>query len=302
MSEKKVLIPVDFSEYSIQACEIGFNYASEIQAEVIVIHACFTPFLSQSIPLNDSFSLNDSFYYPAANTEINEKEVAGWLAKTKDDLKKFVDFIREKIKGGEWPDVFFTTVLREGLPEEVIASYCKEYRPNLIVMGTRGKSQKDADLIGSVTAEVIDMVKVPVFAIPEKTPFRNFSEIKKIAFGTSFGQKDFIAFETLCKIFQPYRVEFHLFHIEHKPNTWNEIKLAGIKEYFAKQYPNIKINYDLVDAHDFILNMEKLIRSQKIDIISLSTNKRNLFARMFNPSVARKMLFHTDTPLLAIRS
>ena len=41
-------------------------------------------------------------------------------------------------------------------------------------MGTRGKSQKDIDLIGSVTAEVIERSRVPVLAIPENTPFSNF--------------------------------------------------------------------------------------------------------------------------------
>ncbi|MEO3240457.1 universal stress protein, partial [Parabacteroides distasonis] len=39
-----------------------------------------------------------------------------------------------------------------------------------------------------------------------------------------------------------------------------------------------------------------------IDVIALSTYRRNILARMFNPSIARKMLFHTDTPLLVIDS
>jgi Universal stress protein family. len=58
-------------------------------------------------------------------------------------------------------------VLREGLPEEEIVTFTKEYKPSIIVMGTRGKDQKDADLIGSVTAEVIEMTHVPLIAIPE---------------------------------------------------------------------------------------------------------------------------------------
>ncbi|MDR2086177.1 MAG: universal stress protein, partial [Dysgonamonadaceae bacterium] len=128
------------------------------------------------------------------------------------------------------------------------------------------------------------------------------SEIKSIAFGTSFEQNDFIAFDTLFKMFQSYDIEYYLFHITHKQeNAWNEIKLAGIKEYFAKQYPGIRIQYDILDGYDFILSLEKFIRDNKIDIIAIPTHKRNLFARMFNPSVARKMLFHTDTPLLTLR-
>jgi nucleotide-binding universal stress UspA family protein len=289
----QILIPVDFSRYSFQACETGFNYAKEIQAEVIVMHTYFTPYFPPAIPLNDTFS------YPVA---VNDEETATLLNQTKEQLAKFTAAIKEKIRIGEWPEVPFSTVFCEGLPEEEIVSYSRKHPVNLIIMGTRGTDQKDADLIGSVTAEVIEMAKIPVFAIPEKTPFKHFSEVKRIAFGTSFEQNDFIAFDTLFKMFQCHDVEYHLFHITHKQeNAWNEIKLAGIKEYFAKQYPGIRIQCDILDGHDFILNVEKFIRDNNIDIIALSTHKRNLFARMFNPSVARKMLFHTDTPLLTLR-
>jgi len=297
----KILIPVDFSDYSTQACEIGFHYAKEIKAEVIIMHVYFTPpSFSNSISLGDPFFLNTSLPYPVASEDA--KEIDNLLQKTSEELRKFTDSIRKKIESKEWPDVPFSTRLREGLPEEEILSYSKKHHLNLIIMGTRGKNQKDVDLIGSVTAEVIERIKVPIFAIPEKTPFRNFSEIKRIAFGTSFDQRDFIAFDMLFKMFEHYNIEFYLFHITHKQDTWNEIKLAGIKDYFAKQYPKIKIKYDILNASGFTLNLDTFIRNNEIDIISLSTYRRNLFTRVFNPSVARKMLFHTDTPLLAIRS
>lgn len=45
-------------------------------------------------------------------------------------------------------------------------------------MGTRGKNQKDIDLIGSVTAEIIERSHTTVLAIPENTPFNRFNEVK----------------------------------------------------------------------------------------------------------------------------
>jgi nucleotide-binding universal stress UspA family protein len=289
----KILIPIDFSDYSDKACALGFNYAKEIGAKVVIMHVFYSPFFPSAIPFGDSFP------YPV----VNEEESILLQKEAEQELTDFSNVIKEKIKNGEWPDVPFITMLRNGLPEEEIVDYSKKYNPNMIIMGTRGKDQKDLDLIGSVTAEVLDAVKVPLFAIPEKTPFTNFSEVKKIAFGTSFDRKDLIAVDALFKMFQSYPIEYSLFHITQKhDDAWNEVQLAGIKEYFAKQYPNTIIKHDIVDGHDFMPNMEKFIRDNHIDIISLSTHKRNLFARLFNPSMARKMLFHTDTPLLALRS
>ncbi len=40
-------------------------------------------------------------------------------------------------------------------------------RPAAIVMGTRGKNAKELDLIGSVTAEVMDGCTTPIFAVPD---------------------------------------------------------------------------------------------------------------------------------------
>lgn len=288
---KTILIPIDFSDYSIQACEVGFNYAYGIGAEVVVMHAYFTPFFPSSISLGETFSYQTK----------DEETIVMMMKKAQDDINSFSEFIGNRMKAGTWPNVKYSCILRDGLPEEEIISYSKEFKPVMIVMGTRGKNQKDVDLIGSVTAEVIEMAKVPVFAIPENTPFKSFLDVKKVAFGTSFEQKDLIAVDILFKTFEPFNVEFYLFHISSKQDTWNEIKLGGIKEYFEKQYPNIKINYDIIDANDFVLNLEKFVRSNSIDIISLTTHKRNIFARMFNPSMARKMLFHTDTPMLVLR-
>lgn len=288
---KKILIPIDFSDYSKHACNLGFAIAKEIEAEIVILHTFFIPFSSST--------LGETFTYQTFNPEENlllENEA-------EKELNQFIKFIKDKIKKGEYPKVKFTTVLRNGLPEEEIINYSKEENPFLIMMGTRGKSQKDIDLIGSVTAEVLDRVKIPLFAIPEKTNFADFSEVKRIAFGTSFDQKDLLTFDSLFKIFQAYNIQYYLFHItEKQDNTWNEIQLAGIKEYFKKQYPKVSIQYNIIDRNDFSVSMENFVRKNKIDIVSLSTHKRNIFARLFNPSIARKMLFHTDTPILVLHS
>ena len=54
------------------------------------------------------------------------------------------------------PDISFSFITRSGIPEDEILDYSNETNPLLIVMGTRGKSKKEKDLIGSVTAEVIE--------------------------------------------------------------------------------------------------------------------------------------------------
>ena len=239
----KVLIPVDFSNYSLKACEFGFNFAQNIGAEVVLLHVYFTPIYATSLPYGDVFNYQLS----------DEENVRSILQKVHADL-----------------------------------------------MGTRGKSQKDIDLIGSVTAEVIERSRVPVLAIPENTPFKQFSEAKRIAFITNFDQRDLIAFDSLINNLKSFKFSVSLIHLSDVQNTWNEIKLAGIKEYFQKQYPQLEIYYDVVKNDNLLSSLDSYIKSNHIDIITLTSYKRNIFSRLFNPGIARKMIFHSDTPLLVI--
>jgi DNA gyrase subunit A len=99
-------------------------------------------------------------------------------------------------------------------------------------------------------------------------------------------------------------IRFHfsvsLIHLAESKDTWNEIKLAGIKDYFQKQYPGLEIHYDVVMNDNLLKGLDQYIKDNQIDIITLTSYKRNIFARLFNPSIARKMIFHSDTPLLVI--
>ena len=245
----KVLIPVDFSNYSMKACEFGFNFAQNMGAEVVLLHVYFTPIYTTSLPYGDVF-----------NYQLTDDEnVKNILQKVHADLNTLSDKVKAKVASGEFPNV-----------------------------------------ISSVTAEVIERSRVPVLAIPENTPFKQLAEAKRIAFITNFDQRDLIAFDSLIAALKPFHFSVSLIHLSDVKDTWNEIKLGGIKEYFQKQYPDLEIHYDVVMNDDFLNSLDNYIKTNHIDIITLTTYKRNIFSRLFNPGIARKMIFHSDTPLLVI--
>lgn len=286
----KVLIPVDFSNYSMKACEFGFKYAQATQSEVILLHVYFTPIYATSLPYGDIFNYQ----------QTDDENVKTIIQRVHADLNALSDKIKVKIIAGELPDIKYSCVLREGIPEEEILRYAKGHRPRLIIMGTRGKNQKDIDLIGSVTAEVIERSRIPVLAIPENIALKQLTDIKHLAFITNFDQRDLIAFDSLIKGLNLSQFSVSLIHLSDVKDAWNEIKLGGIKEYFQKQYPQLNIHYDVVKNDDFLEHLDKYIKNNQIDIITLTSYRRNIFARLFNPGIARKMIFHSDTPLLVI--
>lgn len=289
-TQKKILIPIDFSDYSIKACEIGFNYAHKIGAEVMLLHAYFSAYLPSSLP----FAIYDN------SGGRDEESVHIIYKRVQKDIENICTIINRKIEAGEFPKVKYNYILREGLPEEEITAFAKEYNPTLIVMGTRGNKQKNMDLIGSVTAEVIEATKVPLLAIPENMPFDDIGKVRQLGFATSFNESDILAFDKFVSLFDGYNANIYIFNISTSKNEWNEIRLTGFCEYLKKQYPNLTINFSVLSDGDLINAIEKFVEENEIDMIAFSTYRRSIIMRIFNPSIARKMLFHSNTPLLVI--
>lgn len=288
----EILIPVDFSDYTILTCEFGFKLAHDLNCSVKLMHAFFTPFYPAAIPFSDAFTI-----------PISDKDIYQDIRKkTEKDMNELIKKIDAQIANNTFPNVNYTHTLIEGLPEEEIITYSKKMKPIAIVMGTRGKNAKDLDLIGSVTAEVMDGCKTPIFAVPEDAKVRNLSEIKRIVFLTNFQEREFKAFDIMMKFLKPYPVKLFLAHIAKKDDVWNEIKLSGLQKYLTESNPRLQTEYKLIDQSESLeVSLEKFVDENNIDMISLSSSRRNLFARMFNPGIARRMLFHSDTPILVVK-
>jgi len=292
-SQKQILIPIDFSDYSIKTCEIGFNYAHQIGAEVMLLHAYFSAYIPSSIP----FAIYDN----SLGAEDDES-IHLIYKRVQNDIENICNIINRKIESGELPKVKYNYTLREGLPEEEIIAYAKEHRPALIIMGTRGNKQKNIDLIGSVTAEVIEATKVPLLAIPENISLESIKKIKHFAFATSFNESDVLAFDKFSALFNGHNADIQIFNISTSKNEWNEIRLTGFSEYLKKQYSNLSINFSILQDGDLLEAIDQFVKEKQIDLIAFSTYRRSIIMRIFNPSIARKMLFHSNTPLLVIPS
>jgi len=219
-------------------------------------------------------------------------------------MQEWTKTLQNKIQAGLLPDIHYSTLLVEGLPEEEIINYSRKAKPTAIVMGTRGSGERDLDLIGSVTAEVIEGCRTPIFAIPDDAPDKHLSEMNKIAFLTNFREREFVAFERLMKLIGDRQIEVYILHISKKDDLWNEIKLSGMKNYLKENILLLEIHYKLLDSANERLEVaiDNFVKENQIDMISMSSSRRNIFARMFNPGLARRVIFHSKTPLLVLKN
>ncbi len=288
-----ILIPVDFSAYSIPACRIGFELAARLQLHPVVMNAYATPYFMGGMVYDgnlDSDGVDD-----VAEMEI-DKDMRSESEKL---MREFRKKIEKEQKEGSIPDVRFSTLTNEGIPEEVILEYCRLTPPALVVMATRGKSRKEEDLVGSVTAEVMDSCRVPVFAFPENAELISLDAIKRVAYFCNLDQRDIISVDTLMRLFEYPAIEMTVIPVNDRAGNIKD-KVEALRDFFSKNYPTGHFKSQIFQAKTFREEFDEYVRKEHIQLVIVPNKKKNIFSRLFNPGIPHKILFERDMPILAL--
>ncbi len=297
-SQSLILVPIDFSTYSMKACKLAFNIAADHNSRIELLHA-YTPPTGINLQLTaalDFSALTRS--YDADDAKVNN-ELHEAAKKRIDD---FAATIKELIKAGSLPPVKFSTNIISAVPEDAILEVAKREKPMLIVMGTRGANKKERELIGSVTAEVLDSCRQPVFTIPEQSSLTSLSELNEVVVMSNLDQNDMLAIDALMRLVPHKAMNIHIVHIagNHLRGVASKQECEILLDYCRTHYPVNNFKMDSLETAKGIEYLKNLNSKNGISLIVVPNKKKNILARLFNPSLAHKLLFHADIPLMAV--
>ena len=140
---RRIVCPVDFSEYSEYALHYAVDLAKTFGAELKLLHVVELPFLpSYSLAGVPDLSL------PVEQVEENAKERMNELLA---ECRKTYAKVEAE--------------LRTGAPFLEIVNYAKEAEADLIVVGTHGRTGLSHMLIGSVAEKVVRKAPCPVLSV-----------------------------------------------------------------------------------------------------------------------------------------
>lgn len=289
---RRILVPVDFSEYSKNACRYALNLAHKLKADIKILHVYYAPIVDL-VPITDAYSIQ-------VDMDINLREMESNARK---GLLKFVSEIRKEAASQEMGEVKIGYSLREGITEDEIARMAEDYKPGIIVLGTKGKGEKQSDIIGSVVYRVLDRTRVPVLAIPEHSTYDASREVKNIAYATEFDDSDYVAIRRLLSIVSGFEVKIHCIHLSKTPSkSWDEVKMDSLKNYFARVHRGVEVECHLLESDDSMKGLEAFVEEKGIELFSMVNRKRGLLARLFNPGITRKLIYDGTIPLLIFRA
>ncbi len=289
---RRILVPVDFSGFSKTACKYAIKLAEKYNADIKILHVFYAPIVDL-VPITDAYSIQ-------VDMDINLREME---EQAKRKLVEFVSEIRQIAADEGHEEIKISYSLREGIVEDEISSMAKAYKPGIIVVGSKGKGEKQSDIIGSVVYRVLDKTKIPVLAIPEKANLENFTNVKNIVYVTDFDESDYVAIRRLIYIVSAFDVKIYCVHVsKDKEDKWDSAKMDNLRDYFKRITKNAEVECSFIKGDNPVANLEAFCQLNEIDIIALSNKKRGLLQRIFNPGLTRKLIHSGNLPLLLFRA
>lgn len=288
---QRILVPVDFSKYSKNACYYAIGLAEKLNAEIKLMHVYYNPVVN-------SMPMTDTYYY-----QVNLDEIIRDIElRAKEKMDKFYKEIQEHIDANNIKNIKIDYALVRGITHEEILEKSKQYDPDVIITGYRGKGEKPGDLIGGVTQKIMNKAEAPVLAIPEKAEYQGISNIN-IMYITDFDDSDYAAINKLMNIVNPFNVRLYCVHISSEDtNKLDSIKMNAFRDHIKNDFPKQTFECDLIEQEDELEGIQNFIAEKSIDIISLVTHKQNIISKLLNPSIAKKLLFHSNVPLLVFHA
>ncbi len=139
MQIKKILTPVDGSDHSMNAAKYSAEFALSLGAKITLLH-CHRRF---------PVILAEPHFQNAINDIMKDSEEL---------VQPFVDMLDEK-------KVEYETRILEGSPGSVIPEVAEIEKMDMIIMGSRGVSDLEGLILGSVTHKVLHATECPVLVL-----------------------------------------------------------------------------------------------------------------------------------------
>ena len=178
------VIPIDFSNASLNACYYALELAARFKARVKLIHTFGIPDIQ---PI--SFDNTDFFQGALASQLTNFREEA------ENKLSDFIQKLNLYIKSKSLTEIPISTHIINGIPDEITLYTAESENAGLIILGIAGKDVRTFEPMGKIASKIVDRASIPVLIIPEDTIFKGIDKINNILYTTAFDESDFLAIQ-----------------------------------------------------------------------------------------------------------
>ena len=270
---KKILFTTDFSANADKAFYFALNMAEKHQAELILAHV---------------FDIPNVYNYPVEYnpSEMKPEMIKDWKRTLKDFFEKYDTKVKATFEAVEHPSVV-----------KGILSIINAYKPELVVVGTKGKSRIKEVIFGSTTKALVKHSPIPVMAVPENMDQKDFD---KVLYASDLREDDVQALSRLVELVKPYQPDIEILHIYPDSEYKGIEKIEWFKELVKEHIAYERLSFEILQSDDNFSALHHHMTFDNFDLLVMLEKERSgIIDKLFHEDLIKKMQFHTKIPLLS---
>jgi len=273
---KKILFPTDFSAIANNAFLYALKMADTLEAEIVLLHTFDLPIIEN------------------AEMPMNFKEIYDTLeVQQMESFKDHIPNLKIIASYNNLEHIKLSHILKSGNLIYAMNETVVEQNISLVVMGTSGTSNWFETLMGSNAGEAISMLPVPVLSIPIEA---HYQKIKTIAFTTLYREKDMTALKRVMDIADKLNATVKCLYVKKSGSEITNDQIS-LWEARCKKWP---IQFFVIPHDNVRETIQDFLHSQHIDLLTMLTEKRGFFEDLFSTSLAQKLSYKVDVPIMAL--
>lgn len=276
---KHLLVPVDFSDYALNACLYTLHLASEHGAKVTIFHSYHIPIIDPMMPAEFLSNLADTA----------EKD-------NREHMNKLITRLKDYKTQQHLHDVEINAQITMGFAVDEILTACEKISADMIVMGRRLTKDMNKVLIGSVTSAIIEKAKSPVLIVPENIAPE--TRITDVLYASEFKEEDKRTVKFLLEFNKPMKAKVHCVHVVSSQEEGITVNMQKLEQEFLAEKNANAIEFHTVANEDVTDGILSYAQSKNISILAMLTQRRTFFVKLFDRSLTKKVAFQTNVPLM----
>jgi nucleotide-binding universal stress UspA family protein len=285
MKIKKILCPVDFFPASIQAVNYAARLAVSNKASVYLLHVV-------APVIDDPYSYSP--YRPQLVKLVRQRS-AHQMQKIEQSLRK--------------ARIIASSRLRLGNVYDEIEREIRRVKPDLVVMGTHGRSGIKRWFLGSITEKLLRHCPVPLLVISAATEKPLAPRFRRILVTTDLSEGTTDALACAMTLAEKDKSQITLLHVVHDivadvSGDYRGALLSGVQQSLDDLVPTQpRKRYDILTTVD-VGRADRIIPrrviSNKVDLLIMSIQEKGILDRALYGSTAEQVVRAGGCPVLLI--
>lgn len=268
---KTIIVPIDFSDFSISALDYVAFYANVYSANVQMVYV--------QTKQASRYGISDRKEYEIAEEKFEEL------------LKKFKDKFHEKC--------VFSYIIKKGRIFEEVANQVESYQDSMVICTTHGESGWSDFFIGSNTYKIIEGTIRPVISIGNP---KFCVPPKIIVMPIDFTKETREKVPIVASIAKRFDAEVHILKVTSSTSEGihNSLKLYAkqVSKYFDEH--EIKHRRSLIVGDNITDVTLEYAKTVEADLIAIMTEQVKAWTNLLIGSYAHQMLNNSPIPVLSI--